>query len=157
MVDHGNAVRIRRQELAGALAIHDGAQVALCAENLARAVAREEIERATGGAIVLEETAPWPRPSPEPAKPAGVRVRVTEEAVEAVMPEIGTSYDSERYDVASRAVHAAAPHMEVTVDREFLRSRLERWAGRVVTDSDAETFATMLGLTLTDGDNDGES
>ena len=138
-----------RHKLADAL--FDGANmtVALRIEDLARAVAREEIERDK------QEPA---RARQEPAR-QGVRVRVTEEAVEAVMPEIGTSYDSERYDVASRAVHAAAPHMEVMVDRSVrdrIATEIEEAdeAGESYRHLADDILTDILGITITDGDSD---
>ena len=114
-----------------------------------RAVAREEIERA---AHETPEVSDKPRSGAQVS--AGVRVRVTEEAVEAVMPEIGTSYDSERYDVASRAVHAAAPHMEVTISEHDLWLALSVTLSESIPHEDVVEFARDLGLTLTDGGSD---
>ena len=119
-----------------------GQTIAALTYNLARAVAREEIERAQQQPAKARQ---------QPAK-SGVRVRVTEKAVEAVVPEIGTTYGSERYDTASRAVHAAAPHMQVMVDREMLEEALSVWDQQGIRTVD--DFAGHLGLTITEGDTD---
>ena len=126
-------------------ALFDGALIsaALRMEDLARAVAREEVERA---AHETPEVIDKPRSDAQVS--AGVRVRVTEEAVYAA-EEANTVHSTFRDDL-----EAAAPHMEVTVDREFLRSRLERWTKKMVFHSEAEAFAKILGITITDGDTD---
>ena len=84
-------------------------------------------------------------------KDAGVRVRVTEEAKDAAYAQKGSSRVA--------IIEAAAPHMEVTVSRK-VRDRIA--AEIEAADEAGESYrhladvilTEILGLTLTDGDDD---
>ena len=120
----------------------------------AHEIARRALERVEEGGDAPEDTGSPAnaRPSGSPAatkavaKPAGVRVRVTEEAVYAA-EEANTAHSTFRDDL-----EAAAPHMEVTVDREMLEEALSVWDQQGIRTVD--DFAGYLGLTITEGDTD---
>ena len=103
-----------------------------------RTVAREEIERTQQQPAKVRQ---------EPAKPAGVRVRVTEEAVYAA-EEANTVHSTFRDDL-----EAAAPHMEVTVHPEALFEVLADQFGVIVSQRHVAGVASGLGLTLSGGDS----
>ena len=151
-------------ELAGAFNVATEEGMAACVRNLARAVAREEIERAlepakTAAAMDAAERTvramkPDPRTTVAPVsgEPGGVRVVSTQAAVDTFSEMYRDRWRMELEPSAlGHALYSAALHLRVEVDPEFLRQRLERWAERVITHSEAVAFARSLGLTLSDG------
>jgi hypothetical protein len=112
-------------------------------EDLIRAVAREEIERA---AERQQDRPGGDRGTTPNTAPGGVRVEWTEEANHAA-EQWATDPDE-----VEHILDAALPHLRVTVDRETLLSVLEQW----VNDGDMtlEKAAARLGIHLEEEDND---
>ena len=161
------------RDLEGALVVATEAGIAACIRDLARAVAREEIERANHGgdtddgsglcrrgregAPVLGSDGgtggPTGRSSDRGvasvgASPTGVRVRVTEEALDAMRDKWPATTGFRQL------LKAAAPHMEVMVDLGELWGVLADEFGVVVMKRHVKGVARHLGLTLTEGDSD---
>ena len=111
---------------------------------------REEIGRA---AHETPEVSDKPRSGARVS--TGVRVRVTEEATSAGRDAFWGNMES-----TASALEAAAPHMQVTVDRETrarvgAEIRLALQDGGMTPESVADVILeNVLGLTLTDGDSD---